>query len=170
MNHTPGISSWERARNSAAPPARHRSHSLLQVIPHVIPHGAVHRAGEPLVCINHCGGTKGGRTAPHPSPPDGPLLPMEHSQAGSPRLLWTCVQPWGSNFRGVSLQHSNPPPFRGHGLTEPHSSLRCSQHPRSAGAPRVTLALARDRGTGRWERRLAPCERGCCHRQAEREH
>lgn len=72
LNHTPGISSWERARSSSAPLTRNGSRALPQVIAHGSTGrgGAVHGGDEPLVNIYRWGkGHKvGSDTAPHPPP------------------------------------------------------------------------------------------------------
>lgn len=58
LNHTPGISSWERARSSSAPLTRNGSRALPQVIAHGSTGrgGAVHGGDEPLVNIYRWGG------------------------------------------------------------------------------------------------------------------
>lgn len=172
LNHTRGISSWERARSRAAPLTRHGSHSLLQVIPRTL-EPFMELVNPSCTIIYHCGDTKLGQRAPHPHPTAGPMeQPMAHDV--SPGRVtsgssWTCPATGGATSDGPQLK----PRLHSEGTAsaaEPRAlcaALSIPAEPEPRGSPwRWPRSATRAGGSAA----PAPCERGCCHRQAEREH
>lgn len=134
LNHTRGISSWERARSSAAPLTGHGSHSLLQVIPRTL-EPFMELVNPSCTIIYHCGGTKLGQRAPHPRPIAGPMeQPMALTmcpQAGSPQAPPVRVQPLGGQLQtGPNSNHVSIPRERPQ-LRSPELSALLSASPQS---------------------------------------
>lgn len=126
LNHTPGISSWERARKQHSTTDRECSRPLLQVIPHR-PSGRGPGGEEPLVCIYHCGGHKVGSGSPTPPSHSQCRAHGTHTRCAHSGVTssssWTRVQPRTGVATSEGSQLFPPPrraqttsPFPGNGL------------------------------------------------------